>query len=153
MRVTRLIGHDEDLFKILTDFYFNIENQGMARKAAWILRYSVDLHPYLVRPYLKKIVRYISQEGLHDAIKRNGLAILDSVPIPEKLYGQLTNTCFDFLQSGKEPIAVKAYSMSILDKIGNDIPEIRHELKLIIKELMPYESTGFKSRARKILAK
>ena len=99
------------------------------------------------------LIKYLRKKGLHDAIKRNGLAILQAIAIPKKLYGPVTNICFEFLQNGKEPIAIKAYSMSILDEIGNDIPEIRYELKLIIQDLIPYESAGFKSRARRILAK
>ena len=153
VRVVKLIGQDSNIFKELMKIYFNDKNMDLARIAAWVLRHCIDQHPDLINPYLKKLVKYLGKEGHHDAINRNGLAILETVPIPEKLYGPITNICFDFLQSGKEPIAIKAYAMSILDKIGNDIPEIQHELKLIIQELIPYESAGFKSRARRILAK
>jgi len=52
----------------------------------------------------------------------------------------------------KEP-DLKAYSIGILDKIGDEIPEIRQELKLVLQDLMPYESAGFQSRARKVLSK
>jgi hypothetical protein len=154
VRVAESIGHDKSLFNELMTIYFDGKHDmDLARKAAWVLRYCSDYNPHLIDPYIKKLVKYIGKKGHHDAIKRNGLAVLQETSIPEKLYGPIANTCFKFLQSSKEPIAIKAYSMSILDKIGDDIPEIRHELKLIIQELMPYESAGFKSRARKILSK
>ena len=153
VRVANLIGQDIDLFKELMSIYFNAEDMDLARKAAWVLRHCVDQYPCLAEPYVKKIINYLSKEGHHDAIKRNGLAILQIISIPEELYGPITNICFEFIQSGKEAIAIKAYSMRILDKIGNDIPEIRHELKLVVEELLPYESAGFKSSARRILSK
>jgi len=153
VRVANLIGQDADLFRALMDLYFEAKNMDLARRAAWILRHCVDQFPFLIQPYLKKLIRYLGREGHHDAIKRNGLAVLVSSDLPKNLYGPLTNICFEFLLSGKEPIAIKVYSMSIIDKIGNDIPEIRNELKLVIQDLLPYESTGFKSRARRILAK
>jgi hypothetical protein len=151
--VANLIGQDTGLFQELISIYFDAKNMDLARRAAWVLRHSTDQHPYLINPYLKKLVKYIAKEGHHDAIKRNGLAILQGISIPKKIYGQLTNICFELLQNGKESIAVKAYAMTILDNIGKDIPEIRHELKLVIQELLPYESAGFKSRARRILSK
>ena len=95
----------------------------------------------------------MNRPDLHDAIRRNGLKALELSPIAEKYYGQLANVCFRFISSGKEPIAIKAYSIGILDKIGDEIPEIRKELKLVLQDIMPYESAGFQSRARKVLAK
>jgi len=153
VRIARHIDKDEDLFRELIDMYFDAGQQELAKKAAWILRHCVDQHPYLIRPYIKKIVKYLAWEGHHDAIKRNGLAVLESITLPKNVYGSLTQLCFEFITSGKEPVAIKAYSIGILDKIGDEIPEIRHELKLILQELIPYESAGFKARAKRILAK
>ena len=153
VRVAKLIGQDTDLFKELMLIYFDAKDMDLARKAAWVFRHCVDEYPDLIQPYLRKLVKYLSKENHHDAIKRNGLAILQGISIPKKLYGPVTKICFEFIQNGKEAIAIKAYSMSILDNIGEDIPEIRKELKLILQDLLPYESAGFKSRARKILSK
>lgn len=153
VRISQLIDQDDDLFKALINLYFDHKNMDLARKAAWILRHCVEQHPHLLNPFVKKLIKYLGTDGLHNAIKRNGLAVLEKVHVPEDLYGPLANICFEFVVSGKEPVAIKAYSMSILDKIGDKIPEIRHELKLIIQDLIPYESAGFKTRARKILLK
>jgi hypothetical protein len=152
VRVAKLIDQDKRLFESLTRIYFDQSRQDLARKAAWVLRQCVEQYPHMILPYQRKLVSYIGKEGHHDAIKRNGLAILEFIPISEKLYGPLINICFKFLMNGKEPVAIKAYSMSILDKISRDIPEIRQELKLVLQELLPYESIGFKTRAKKILS-
>lgn len=153
MRIVRRIEHDQNLFKILTDIYFNSNNTDESGKAAWILRHAVVRDPDRIQPYLKKLVRFLRTKPSHIALRRNGLGILQSVEVPESLYGLLSDICFKFLVSSNESVAVKVYSMSILEKIGNQIPEIHHELKLILQNLLPYGSAGFKARARKILSK
>lgn len=153
MAMVRKIDRDENLFKMIMEVYFDEKNPVAACKAAWILRHAADRHPAMIRPYLKDLVKYLRNENHHVAVKRNGLGILQSIDIPESLFGPLSDLCFNFMNSNKEPVAVKVYSMIILDKIGNQIPEIRHELKLILQDLLPYGSSGFIARARKILAK
>jgi hypothetical protein len=152
-RVAKLIDQDEELFRKLIRIYFDMVDIELAKKAAWILSHSIRQYPYLINPYIKKLIKYIDKPGQHDAIKRNGLKALELTTIPEKHYGPLADICFRFVMSGKEPIAIKAYSIGILDKIGDEIPEIRQELKLVLQDLMPYESAGFQSRARKVLSK
>lgn len=152
-RIAKLIDQDEKLFRKLMGIYFDLADIELAKKAAWILSHSIRQYPQLINPYIKKLIKYIDKPGQHDAIKRNGLKALELTTIPEKHYGPLADICFRIVTSGKEPIAIKAYSIGILDKIGDEIPEIRQELKLVLQDLMPYESAGFQSRARKVLSK
>ena len=58
---------------------------------------------------------------------------------------------FDFIQSPETPIAVKAFSLSILSNLSADYPEIRSELRLIIEQQWEHATPAFRSRARKIL--
>ena len=153
MRVAELIDRDEDLFRKLFNIYADMNDLDLAKRAAWVLGHSIRLHPYLINPHINKLIKLICQPSQHDAIKRNGLKALELTSIPEKHYGKIADMCFRIISSGKEAIAIKAYSIGILDKIGEDLPEIRQELKLILQDLMPYESAGFQSRARKVLSK
>ncbi len=151
IRVAQLIANDTDKFSELMEAYFDKGNMDLARKAAWIVRQCVTQNPDLIFPYLQQVIEYLLQNELHDAIKRNGLAIIDIQNIPENLLGMVTDLCFRILNNGGERIASKAFAMSILFKIGRNYPEINRELKLILKELYPYQSPGFQSRAKKIL--
>ena len=153
VRVAELIDRDENLFRKLFRIYADMNDLDLAKRAAWVLGHSIRLHPYLINPHINKLIKLISEPSQHDAIKRNGLKALELTSIPEKHYGKIADMCFKIISSGKEAIAIKAYSIGILDKIGEDIPEIRQELKLILQDLMPYESAGFQSRARKVLSK
>lgn len=58
---------------------------------------------------------------------------------------------FDTLNSGREPVAVKVFSMTVLFNIVQVYPELSEELEISIEEQMPFGSGGFKSRGRKVL--
>jgi len=61
--------------------------------------------------------------------------------------------CFQYISNPEEAIAVKAFSLTILSKLGEKYPEILPEIKTVIEALWEFESPAFHSRARKILKK
>jgi hypothetical protein len=46
---------------------------------------------------------------------------------------------------------VKAFSLSILQNLSQQYPEIKKEVRLIIDERWPYETAAFHSRAKKFM--
>ena len=88
---------------------------------------------------------------LHDAVVRNSMRILSSQDVPERLQGYLLEICFDFLMSTKVPVAIKVHAMQVIFNISQNEPDLLNELRMVIEEQMPYGTTGFKSRGRKIL--
>jgi len=62
------------------------------------------------------------------------------------------NLCFDYIASPVEAVAVKAFALTILQKIAQFYPEIKDEVKIIIEDRWEVESPAFKSRAKKFLA-
>jgi hypothetical protein len=72
--------------------------------------------------------------------------------IPEPHHGVVMNSCFDFLADPQETIAVRCFSMSVLDNLSKIYPEIRQELVAILEDGLANEATaGFRARAKKIL--
>jgi hypothetical protein len=61
------------------------------------------------------------------------------------------DTCFRYIASPDETVAVKAFSLTILHNLSHQYPEIKNELKLVIEERWNYETAAFRSRAKKIL--
>ena len=61
------------------------------------------------------------------------------------------STCFEFIQSPETPIAIKAFSLSILANLSSLYPDILGELKLIIEEQWEQATPAFRSRAKRIL--
>ena len=151
IRIAKLIESDPGLFTQLMHIYFNENDMDTARKAAWIMRECVMVNPQILDSFQGKIIQYLQSENLHDAIKRNALVLLKDRNYSTKQSGVLLEICFRYLQSASEPTAVKAHAMDIIFEMGKDHPDINHELKLILEDLIPYSTSGLKNKAEKIL--
>jgi hypothetical protein len=77
--------------------------------------------------------------------------LLQQITIPERLHGEVMNICFEYIASPDESVAVKAFSLTILQNLSKQYPEIKNELKLVIEERWDHETAAFRSRAKKIL--
>jgi hypothetical protein len=62
----------------------------------------------------------------------------------------MIDTCFALLDP-KEPIAVRAFSMTVLGNLAAQHPDLKKELRLVIESQLPYGSAGFVARAKKVL--
>jgi len=147
--IAQYIGADPDRFTELMALFLGDEYR-LTQRAAWVLSKCIDQHPWLLSPYLEKVI-YNLQGDVSVAVKRNTVRILQNIDIPEDLMGPLADVCFQFLESGEEAVAVKVFSMTILFNITKKEPDLKNELRLLIEDQLPYGSAGFKSRAKKIL--
>jgi hypothetical protein len=59
--------------------------------------------------------------------------------------------CFRYFSSPTEAVAIKAFSITVLQKLAKLYPEIINEVKLIIEERWDYETPAVKVRAKKLL--
>jgi hypothetical protein len=149
-RIVKYIGADARRFAVLMKLFFAGEYR-ITQRAAWPMSYCVRNHPELIKPYFKKLLDFLQKPGVHNAVARNTVRLLQDVEIPEKYLGQIMSICFDYIQDIKTPAAVKAFSLTILQNLSKKYPEILPELKTIIEERWPHETPAFKSRANKIL--
>jgi hypothetical protein len=124
----------------------------LAQRAAWSVNWAARKQPEMIRPYLKDLILVLEKKDVHDAVIRNSLRILEDVEIPENYHGIVLNTCFNFMEKPEFPLAFKAYSMTIIEKLSKLYPEIRQELKLIIEENWENATPAFRARGKKILA-
>ncbi len=123
------------------------------QRVAWVINGVAENHPELVVPHLKTLILRLGKTPLPDAVKRNVVRILSFVPLPEEIHSEIVHTCFDYLSSPHEPVAVKAFAMSVLHKLSGTYPEIKTELRELLElELEKVPSPGIKSRAQKILS-
>jgi len=125
----------------------------LAQRAAWSVSWAAKKNPAIIQPHIGSIVNQLSRTDIHDAVIRNSVRILESVVIPENFHAEVLSACFDFIQKRNTPIAVKAFSLTILFNLSKLYPEIKNELKMIIRQNMDYETAAFQSRGKKILSK
>lgn len=149
-KIVKWIGQSQDRFDELVKLFLGNEYR-VTQRAAWPLSYCVIKHPSLVNKHFGKLIKNLKKEDLHDAIKRNTVRFLQHVEIPKRYHGEIMNICFDYVQSPTEAIAVKAFSLGILEKLLKIYPDIKQELKTIIEEQWEMETAAFRSRAKKIL--
>ena len=116
-----------------------------------VLGHIHDQHPSLLEPYLPQIIKHLRHPDIHDAIKRNIVRILHNVKIPEEHYGEVADICFTYLEDPNVAVAIRAFSMTVLWNICQEVPELMPELRATIEDLLDYSSAGFKSRGKKIL--
>ena len=149
-RIVRYIGRDKERFAELMRLFFKGEYR-ITQRAAWPLSYVVRLHPELITPYFKRLLDNLDKDDLHVAVVRNTVRLLQDVDIPAKFHGRVMNRCFEYIETPGTPIAVKAFSLTVLQNLSKKYPDILPELKLIVEEQWEQAPPAFRSRARKIL--
>jgi hypothetical protein len=151
-RIIKYIGGDEIRFGLLMELFFKGDYR-LTQHAAWPMSYSIRSYPTMAKPYFKKFIDQLSDKQAHPAAKRNIVRLLQFVDVPKRYQGKLMGCCFHFISDPEEAIAVKAFSLTILDRLGNVYPEILPEIRTIIEARWDFETPAFHSRARKILKK
>jgi len=149
-KVVAYVGNNSSRFSELV----NLCLQGpyrLTQRAAWPLSCCIEKNPKLIEPHLKQVLNYALKPGVHDAVKRNVVRLLQFVNIPKRLQGLTAKICFQFFTDKKEPIAVRVFSMTVLSNLAKKLPELKNELIPLIEDQMPYGSAGFISRGRKVL--
>jgi hypothetical protein len=149
-RIVRYIGSDKDRFAVLIGLFFEGEYR-ITQRAAWPLSYCVRACPGLIRPYFKQLLDNLQRPAIHVAVVRNTVRLLQDVEIPKKFQGRVMNICFDLIQDPETPVAIKAFSLTILSHLTGDYPEIGGELKLIIEDQWEHSTPAFRSRAKAAL--
>jgi hypothetical protein len=91
------------------------------------------------------------EPGIHDAVPRAVIRILQTVEIPPSLLGRVASVCFDQLSSAGAGVAVRVFAMTVLGRIAEGRPDLARELRMVIEQQLPFASAGFAARAHMIL--
>ena len=150
--IAHFIGNNQKKFDQLMRLFF-LGDYRLSQRTAWVMSECVEEYPFLIRPHLRKLVSHISGTGNHPAVKRNSLRLLQFIEVPAGLKGKLVSICFDLLVDKREPVAIKAFAMTVLANLIENEPDLCRELKIIIEDQMPYASAAYRSRGTKILNK
>jgi len=151
LRITSWVGSDRRRFARLMDLFLHGKYR-VTQRSAWVVSLCAEKHPWLIHPHLRRMIRKTQEPGVHDAVKRNVVRILQFIDVPADLLGEVATVCFDFLAAPREPIAVRVFSMTVLSHIARKEPDLKNELRLLIgQQLEHHVSPGFRSRAQKVM--
>jgi len=148
-----MVYDNPELFDDLVTLALSDESP-FAQRAARVLSICTLECPEIIRAHRRNIIRQLPSLR-NEGVIRSLLKVYAEMPTSylESEKSVLMNLCFDFLSSAGTPVALKVYSMEILYRMSENIPELRHELYLVIESQMPFSSAGYKSRGEKILRK
>ncbi|HLZ15786.1 MAG TPA: hypothetical protein VKQ08_02055 [Cyclobacteriaceae bacterium] len=149
-KVVKYVGNNPARFSELVDVFLSGPYR-VTQRAAWPISVAVEGHPALIRPHLARIVKFLQQPGVHDAVKRNVVRLLQFIKVPKSLQGRVASTCFQLLQNPHESVAVRVFSMTVLSNLARELPELKNELIPLIEDQMPFSTAGFISRGRRML--
>jgi hypothetical protein len=119
--------------------------------AAWAMSHAVSLRPdILKRNHFDRMVGLAGQTT-HSALKRNILRAWQMVELPGELQYSIADIALKFLSSSGEDIAVKAFSITVLQNCLKQIPELKEEILFILEREMPHASAAYIVRAGKFM--
>ena len=134
-------------------------------RAGWVLESIAKIHLETLIPHLDQITEQMRHVHLDSAVRPVAkiceyLSVAYHSKSPNRVKDALTlnhqekiiEACFDWLLNDQK-IAAKAYAMNSLFLLGKNFEWVHPELALILKRDFQMQSSGFKSRAKKIIQK
>jgi hypothetical protein len=150
LKIAAWVGSDKTRFRELMELFLHGEYR-VTQRAAWIVGHCGQQHPALIIPWLPAMLKRMMEPDVHIAVKRNVLRIIMEIEIPRTLLGRIMSICFAELNSPTSPIAVKVFSMYILERVARQEPGISRELRETIEQMLPYAGAAIRACGRKVL--
>ncbi len=133
----------------LLDCFFS-DDKMINQRSSWPLSKIADHYPNILLPYTQQLLLNL-QHPAHDAVVRNTLRIWQFIEIPENLTGQVYDQCFQYLSNPNDPVAIRAFAMTVCVNIAHQYPELAEEIRLVILEHYDHSKSAFRSRGKKEL--
>lgn len=148
-RLVAYIGHDQTKFDALMDL-FATGNAVLTQRVSSVISYCVEAHPQLIEKHLATFVQQLDQPIISNTVKRNVVRVLQYSKVPESISGYVVDVCFKLITAPEEPVAIKAFSLTVLANLAQKYPDLKSEILLVIEDQWPRTTAAFHSRAKKI---
>lgn len=151
LKMLQWIGNDEYRIEQLIRLLLSDDSR-VVQLASWLVSSLAERHPALMEKYLSEIILRMTDDNQHVGVRRNMIRALQFMPIPQILQGQVLGACFSFLADPKEGNVVQVFSMTVIERMTKEYPELIPEFKSIIEWNLDNEpSPAFRNRAQRIL--
>lgn len=150
--VANEIDDNEKLFNELLIFCFEEKKQYSNRASRVVEKISLNN----TNLFLKNVDKIFEKlPHLNDkSVVRNFLqAIFNNIQFidDENQLGRIVNFCFSNINNAYLPIALRYYSIKIINKLTQKYPELIPEFTEVLQLLLNDESVGIKGYSRKLL--
>jgi hypothetical protein len=150
LKIVAWVGDDKKRFAELMRLMLEDEYR-VAQRAAYPVGYCVQKQPGLIKPWFGRMISKIRQKNIHDAVRRNALRIFEEVDIPEKYCGVLFDLSNQYLHDLSQPVAVRAFALSVMSNIACKYPDLKQEVRLNAESLLQCGIPALESRGRRSL--
>ncbi|MBX7055012.1 MAG: hypothetical protein K1X36_08665 [Pyrinomonadaceae bacterium] len=150
MRVVSHVEGDPARFAELMRLFLGVDRL-ISQRAAWAVSYCVEFQPGLAGPYFGKFIGQLQRKDVHPAIRRNTVRLLQFTDIPKRFRARAFDACLALVDDPKEPVAVRAFAMTVAARVAEGHPEMIKELRLIVGKHIDNSTMAFCVRARAIL--
>ena len=82
IRIVQWVGNSQSRFDELFNLFLTGEYR-VTQRASWPVSYCVELHPVFINKHFTKLISNLQKPGLHNAIKRNTIRLLQYIEIPK----------------------------------------------------------------------
>ncbi len=143
------ITADLDLFNEIAELAC-ADYQPHSWHSAWVIDHYTDTNLDNFAPYLEKAYKVILKSNSESQI-RIFLKVIGKYPLLENYEVLIYDFCKTQLLSNTVSVGIKANAMRLLHKICIKYPELMEEIRLVIKELLPYNTKpAFVHSAKKL---
>lgn len=150
-KIVQWIDRESERIRALLDILLRDEYR-VVQRAARVVSLLADRHPDMISPYVPALIGCLKNVQAPAAVKRNVFRLLQYLELPEAQHGELLGYCLDAVADPKETAAVRAFGMSILERLAEVYPGLAQEVQLVIREALARETApSFHARARKVL--
>ena len=139
------VGNSPALFAALMDCFVNGTSR-VSQTTSWALSHIGEQHAELIAPYHTTLLQQLQDKTKIGAVRRNVVRIYQTCPIPPEIEGELYEACMSYMLDPKEAIAIKAFSMTVCERIANRYTDLIPELIDAVQRILPTGSSGIKNR-------
>ena len=117
--------------------------------ASWVLSEVCDDRPELAKSWTGQMLSLLD-EPLHQGTHRNIIRSFQFMELPQRHHGMITDKMMAILADPYQPIASRAYAITVAMRMVQLYPELATEMKLLIAEVLRVDpDPAVRSRAIK----
>ena len=135
----------EKLKELMT--YFLGDNARISQVTSWAVGHIGESQPMLFKPYHSQLLARFKNRQNHNAIRRNIARIYQFIEIPQHIESELFDLCLQAILSPYEAIAIRAFCMTIGERIATKYQELIPELTIAIESTYDTGTSGIRNRA------
>ncbi|MBZ0206433.1 MAG: hypothetical protein K8H89_08915 [Flavobacteriales bacterium] len=149
-RVADHIGKQPKRFALLVDLVLHGTDRE-AQLASWPMSIACEAHPELGTPWVKKMLDVLDRP-MHPGVHRNVIRALQFCPLPKPLHGRITERVFSIIPDPAQPIASRAFSITVAMRMVGQYPGLTSEFRLLLEDALRKDpGPAVRSRSSKAL--